>query len=385
MYKRLLDLGLWRKASCFLWGARKTGKTTLLKSLFPKARYYDLLLSDEYSRFIKRPSLLREECEAEGLTGETQKEPVIIDEVQKIPTLLNEIHWLIENKRLRFILCGSSARKLKRGHANLLGGRAIRYELYPLVYPEIRNFSLIKALNNGLIPDHYSGSVPARLLQAYVGDYLKEEIAAESLVRNVPVFSRFLEIAALSNGEMVNFNNIARECGVSAPSIKEYFQILEDTLTGRFLPAYRKKMKRRLVHAPKFYMFDIGAVSYLTKRGLVEPGSELFGKAFEHFIYCELAAHSAYSGLFYPVSYWRTASQFEVDFILGEHEVAVEVKASAFINENHLRGMKAFQEEYPARHYLIVSLDPKPRRIKNIEVLPWPVFLERLWSGRIIT
>jgi predicted AAA+ superfamily ATPase len=328
---------------------------------------------------------LREECLAAGLTGETQKDPIIIDEVQKLPALLDEVHWLIENKGLRFILCGSSARKLKRDHGNLLGGRAVRYELFPFVYREIPDFSLENALNHGLIPSIYPSEISERLKQSYVSDYLKEEIAAEALIRNMPAFSRFLEIASMSNGELLNYQNIASECGVSAPTVKEYFQILYDTLIGRTLPAYRKRSKRRIILAPKFYFFDIGIVGFLAKRGKVEPGSELFGRAFEHFIYSEIIAHSSYSELFYPVTYWRTASGFEIDFVLGDSEVAIEVKSSNLIHNRHLKGIQAYKEEHKAKRYIVVSLDPAPRKTQDgIEILPWKNFLDNLWENRII-
>jgi len=198
--------------------------------LFPDSIRYDLLLSDEYRRLLTQPSILRQECLAKNINGENQRAPIIIDEVQKVPDLLDEFHWLIENRNLRFILCGSSARKLKRGHANLLGGRAIRYELFTLVFPEIPDFLLIKALNNGLIPRHYLSENPVHMIRSYIGDYLKEEISAEALTRNIAAFNRFLEIAAITNGECVNYHNIANQCGVSSPTVKEYFQILSDTL-----------------------------------------------------------------------------------------------------------------------------------------------------------
>ena len=261
------------KHSCFLWGPRQTGKSTLLKALFPKSRRYDLLLSTEYRRLVLKPSLLREECLAGLQSGNADDSLVIIDEVQKVPELLDEVHWLIENHGLRFILCGSSARKLKRGGGNLLGGRAVRYELYPLVFPEIPDFSLQRAANSGLLPPIYPSDSPDALLRSYVGDYLQEEIAAEALTRNIPAFSRFLEVAALSNGELINYSNIASECGVSPPTVKEYYQILVDTLVGFYLPAFTKKVKRRVIRAPKFYLFDPGVVAHLARRGPVSPGS----------------------------------------------------------------------------------------------------------------
>lgn len=385
MYNRLQSLDLSSRESCFLWGPRQTGKSTLLKTLFPEATRYDLLLSTEYQRLLRNPGLIREECLAAGLDAGTQRDPVIIDEIQKIPALLDEVHWLIENRGLRFILCGSSARKLRRGHANLLGGRAVRYELHPLVFPEIPDFSLSRALNSGLIPRHYGSAKPKRLSQSYVGDYLKEEIAAEALTRNIPAFSRFLEVAALSNGQVINYTSIARECGVASPTVKEYFQILEDTLIGRPLHSFRKRKKRRLVTSPKFYFFDLSPVIHLTHRGAVVPGSELFGRAFEHFIWMELTAHSGYSGLFYPITYWRTSSGFEVDFILGDHETAIEVKSTELANNTHLKGLRKFREEYPVRRSIVVSLDAAPRKTEDlIEILPWKVFLEQLWGGSLI-
>jgi len=373
--------------TCFLWGPRQTGKSTLLKTLFHRSRRYDLLLASEYRRLVQKPGILREEILADKSAGERQHFPVIIDEIQKIPELLDEVHWLIENSGVRFILCGSSARKVKRGQANLLGGRAIRYELHPLVYHEIPDFDLIKALNAGLVPRHYLSSRPRRLLESYVGDYLKEEIVAEALTRNIPGFNRFLEVAALSNGELVNYRNIASETGVSAPTAKEYFRILEDTLIGKMVPAFRKRAKRRLIGAPKFYFFDIGIVSHLARRGKIESGSELFGKAFEQFIFMELKAHASYSEINYPIAYWRTASGFEVDFILEDEDnlVAVEVKSTDLIRNRHLKGIRAFKQEYPAKHFIVVSMEPRPRQTEDgINLIPWEIFLERLWSNQII-
>jgi uncharacterized protein len=386
MYKRIIDLRLPKGSSGFLWGPRQTGKSTLLRQRYPASIRYDLLLSDEYRRLMHQPSLLREECLALAERGDSKEQPIIVDEVPKVPDLLDEIHWLMENAKLSFILCGSSARKLRRGHANLLGGRAIRYELFPLVFPEIPDFSLEKAINEGLLPPHYGSDAPRMRLEAYVGDYLKEEISAEAATRNIPTFSRFLEIAAIGNGEMIQFTPIARECAVSAPTVKSYYQILEDTLLGKFVPAYQKRPKRRVILAPRFYFFDVGMVGFLAKRGHVQTGSELFGRAFEHLLFMELSAHASYSGLHESISYWRTASQLEVDFILGDHEVAVEVKGTTFAQPHHLKGLIAFGEEYKVRRRILVSCDPKPRLAADrIEILPWKIFLEELWSGKIIS
>lgn len=382
MYKRTLKMELAKEGSCFLWGARQTGKSTLIKTLFPDATRYDLLKSSEMRRLLQNPGLLREELLAPDSVKNRGENPVLIDEVQKVPALLDEVHSLIEDEGIRFILCGSSARKLKRGHANLLGGRAFRYELKPLTFPEIPDFDLNIALNCGLLPRFYGASRATQMMQAYVGDYLKEEIAAEALTRNVPAFSRFLEVAALSNGEVINFNNIARECGVSAPTVREYFQILEDTLVGFLLPAYTRTKKRRTIAAPRFFFFDPAPVIHLTRRGMVQPGSDLFGRVFEHFIWMELSAYASYSGLNYPLSYWRTSSGFEVDFILEGFDVAVEVKSCTQVKDQHLKGIRAFKEESTFRHYMVVSRDSVPRRTADgIDILPWNVFLSQLWGG----
>lgn len=365
--------------STFLWGARQTGKSTMLKARYPEAFYFDLLLSGEYNRLLRNPSILREILEADP-----SRNTVIIDEIQRIPELLNEIQWIIVNLNRQFILSGSSPRKIIRSGANLLGGRAARYELYPLIYREIPDFDLVRALNRGLMPRHYLNAGYSKLISAYIGSYLHDEIMAEARIRNISSFSRFLEMAAFSNGEIVNYSNIATDCGVSSPTIREYFQILEDTMTGRFLPSYQKKPKRRVILAPKFYYFDIGISNHLLKRGIISPGSESFGKAFEHFIYHEIYSHCHYSDLNYPVSYWRTASNIEVDFILGDHEVAVEVKSSEMANPRHLKGLTSFSEEYNTKKLILVSNDPLPRKTGNILILPWRIFLEQLWAGEII-
>jgi predicted AAA+ superfamily ATPase len=365
--------------SVFVWGARQTGKSTLLKMLYANALTFDLLISRTYNELAKDPDSLRE-----TVLANLNKTPVVIDEIQRLPNLLNEVQWLIVNHNVRFILSGSSPRKIIRSGANLLGGRALRYELYPLISQEIPNFDLIRAINNGLLPRHYDSANPKKLISAYLGNYLRDEIVAEAKIRNVEIFSRFLEAAAFSNGEMVNYSNIAQDCGVSATTIKEYFNILEDTLLGRFLPSFQKNPKRKVIIAPKFYLFDVGIANYLLKRGKIEPKTELFGKAFEHFIYQEIYAHSRYTDKEYDIRYWRTTSGLEVDFILGENEVAIEVKSTDHVKSEHLNGLKAFAEEYEVKKKIVVSNDTLPRLMGNILILPWQVFLERLWNDEII-
>ncbi|MBI1836924.1 MAG: ATP-binding protein [Flavobacteriia bacterium] len=364
--------------SIFFWGARQTGKSTLLKKLFPNALLFDLLLSDVYKRLLTNPEYLRETILAQD------KKLVIIDEIQRIPILLNEVHWLIVNHNIQFILSGSSPRKITRSGENLLGGRALKYSLFPLTSTEIPNFDLERALNNGLLPRHYLSENPKRMLASYIGNYLQDEIVAEAKIRNVDIFARFLNAAAFSQSEIVNFTSIATDCGVSATTIKEYFQILEDTLLGYFIPVFQKKPKRRVIKAPKFYFFDLGIVNSLLNRGKIEKGSELFGHALESFIFQELIAHRHYSGLEYKISYWRTASQIEVDFILGDHEVSIEVKSSNLISSKHLSGLKAFSEEYEVKKSIIICNEPIARIMNDILILPWKDFLENLWNGEII-
>lgn len=380
MFSRILSLNEASTESIFFWGARQTGKSTLLKQLFPDAHYYDLLLSDEYSRLRFRPALLREECEMldEG-------ELVIIDEVQKIPALLDEVHWLMTERNLRFILCGSSARKLRRCGANLLGGRAIRKTLFPLVSAEIPDFDIDVALNNGMLPRHYLIKDPRQRLEAYVGDYLQQEIVAEAVVRRIDSFTRFLQVAALSDAEILNYTKIASDCGVSSKSVKEYFSILEETMLGYHIPAYSKVIRRKLVAAPKFYFFDVGIPNYLMKRIPLKSGSSEYGHALEHLICQELKAYLSYRGIDKNLSYWRTSDhRYEVDFIVGDAEVAIEVKSSDTVDSSETRGLRAFSEEHPSARLIIVSMEQRPRRHKDIEIWPAREFLRKLWADKII-
>jgi predicted AAA+ superfamily ATPase len=371
VFIRALRLPASGRETFFLWGPRQTGKTTLLQQTYPDAVWIDLLKADEYRRYLERPELLREE-----LAAGPRPSQVVIDEVQKVPALLDEVHWLHERRKIRFALCGSSARKVRRGAANLLGGRAIRYELHGLTAMEIgKDLDLVRLLNHGYLPTHYESDRPDRLLASYVGDYLKEEIAAEGLVRNLPVFSAFLNAAALSDGNLVNFANIARDCGVSGHTVKGHFGILEDTLLGRWLPAYTRRPKRRVVTAPKFYFSDVGVVNHLARRGRMQPGGELFGKAFENWVLHELLAFNAYHEVFADLSYWRLASGIEVDFIVGQMDVAIEAKASARITSDHLKGLRHLHADHPKARRVIVCLEPKRRMMEDgIEILPASVF-----------
>lgn len=400
MFKRTISLPSAGTETFFLWGPRQTGKTTLLKKTYPTALWIDLLKADEYRRYLQNPERLREEFALKRVSvtfviqtakrdqreraNKRHSQQVVIDEVQKVPQLLDEVHWLHEHQGVRFALCGSSARKVKRGAANLLGGRAVRYELHGLTAAELgTEFHLDRILNHGYLPVIYLSEQPERLLNAYVADYLKEEVAAEALVRTLPVFSEFLNVAALSDTELVNFSTIARECGVSSPTIRQYFQILEDTLLGRWLPAYTKRPKRRVIAAPKFYFADVGVVNHLARRGALRPGSELYGKAFENWVFHELSAHNAYSEAFAHLSYWRLAGGMEVDFIVNDLQVAVEAKATAKVTADHLRGLRDLVHDHPRiGQRVVVCLEPKPRRTEDgILILPAREFCARLQTG----
>jgi predicted AAA+ superfamily ATPase len=382
--RRSLAIQLPKGQSAFLWGPRKTGKTTFLRTAFPDSIVYDLLQTGLFLELSKRPSLLREQLLAAD-PGQLEK-PIIIDEVQKVPHLLDEIHWLIENMGLRFIMCGSSARKLKRGKANLLGGRAWRYEMHPLVSTEVSDLNLLKALNRGMVPAHYLQEEYRKSLQAYVRDYLKEEVFAEGLTRNIPAFSRFFDAMGYSHGELTNYANIARDCGIDAKTVKEYYQILVDTLLGMMIEPFMRRQDRQVItKAGKFYLFDVGVAGAITQRRISQERGEQFGKAFEHFILMEILAHRAYKELDYDLNFWRTKSGLEVDFVLGRGEVAVEVKGASRIDSSDLRPIKAFLQEYrPARAFVVCN-EQRSRVHEGVHIIPWREFLEMLWNGAVIS
>jgi predicted AAA+ superfamily ATPase len=382
--KRMLNIALPKNQSAFLWGPRKIGKSIYLRDAFSESLYYDFLKTDIALEFIKRPSLLREQVLAKDVSF--LKHPIILDEVQKVPQILDEVHWLIENKKLNFILCGSSARKLKRGKANLLGGRAWRYEMFPLVTEELKDINLLRVLNRGMIPDHYLKDDYEKSLRSYVQDYLKEEVFAEGLTRNIPAFARFFDTVGYTHGELTNYSNIARDCGVDAKTIREYYQILSDTLLGRMVEPFKKRQSRQIiVKTPKFYLFDVGVAGAIVKRHLSEERGEAFGRAFEHFIFMEIVAHASYSELNYAIHYWRTKSGLEVDFILGGGEVSIEVKGQSHVENRDLRPLAAFMDEYRPNKALIVCNEREERVVGKIKILPWRRFLEELWGGRIIS
>lgn len=371
---RILDLPkLLAAKSYFLFGPRQTGKTFMIRRQFPKAKYYNLHETDTFLRFNQAPHRLRQE-----LTGKDKL--VIMDEIQKLPMLLDEIQVMIDDRNVRFLLTGSSARALKRKGLNLLGGRARTKRLHPLCFRELGpQFNLVTALDRGLLPSLYFSDSPSEDLQAYVGTYLKEEVAAEAVVRNLPAFSRFLTVAALCNGQMLNYSKIASDAQVPKSTVQEYFHILRDTLLGDDLPAWRRTEKRKPLTTAKFYFFDIGIVRHLQKRRHLQEGSPEFGEAFESYIYHELKTYCDYQGV-PDLAYWRSTSDFEVDFILNDR-TAIEVKAKTTISDRDLRGLRALQEERLLKHSVVVSLETHPRRVGEIEILPWREFLARLWEG----
>jgi predicted AAA+ superfamily ATPase len=385
VFNRILNINLPPKQSTFLWGPRKTGKSTFLKNQFPHSLVYDFLKTDLFFELTKNPALFREQLLAQK--KEVLEHPVILDEVQKVPQILDEVHWLIENTDLRFILCGSSARKLKRGQANLLGGRAWRYEMFPLTSREIGigEVQLLRALNHGLIPVHYLQDNYQKSLEAYVRDYLKEEVFHEGLTRNIPAFSRFFDAMAYSHGQLTNYSNIARECGVSSKTVKEYYQILIDTLLGTMVEPFKKRQDRNVIgQASKFYLFDVGVAGALTKRKIPEEKGELFGQAFEHFILMEIYAHSSYSEVNYDINFWRTKSGLEVDFILGRGEVAIEVKGTSRVDNRDFNALGTFIQEYSPQKAFMVCNEKTKRVHKGITVISWREFLQDLWYGEII-
>jgi len=369
---RRLDLAeLLGKKSHFLFGPRQSGKSFLIRHTLPRTRVYNLLDAEVFLALSQRPARMSEEIGKD-------EDVVVIDEIQRLPGLLNEVHRLIEERGTRFLLTGASARKLRRGGVNLLGGRARIKHLHPFVFPELGpRFDLSRALHSGLLPGIYFSDDADADLAAYAGAYLQEEIVAEGASRNVPAFSRFLRIAALCNARVVNFTNVANDAQVPRTTVYEYFDILKDTLLVQELPAWKVTRKRKPLMSSKYYFTDPGVVRVLQGR-TVAPGTPEYGDAVETYVMHELSAWADYQGS-QPLVFWRSTTNFEVDFILGD-QTAIEVKAKATVSAADLKGLMALAEEALLQRYLCVCLEPRPRRVGHIEVLPLPIFLERLWT-----
>ena len=386
--KRLLDLpNLLSKKSFFLFGPRATGKSTLIKQqLSNSAKVIDLLDSRLYLRLLNSPHDLESIINAAGKTvfdPQDRDNIVVIDEIQRVPELLNEVHRLIENKKLTFLLTGSSARKLRRGKANLLAGRVWEARLFPLTWNEIPDFNLDRYLRYGGLPPVYLSKFPYEELDAYVNTYLKEEIMAEGLIRKLPPFSRFLRSAALVNGEMINFSKLANDCQVPPSTVTEYVGLLEDTLVGFLLPSWKESIKRKAISTGKFYFFDPGITHMLAGTQPLDRNSHLYGKSFEQFIAMEIRAYLSYKRKKLQFSYWRSTHGYEVDFLIGL-ETAVEVKASQKITARDFKGLKALEEEKVFKNYILVSQDPINTRDKNFHALYWENFLDNLWDDRFV-
>lgn len=370
---RFLKLNpLLQQKSYFLFGPRQTGKTQLINAEFSLYKTYNLLHSETFRRFAFAPERLREEVTAEDKI-------IIIDEIQLLPILLNEVHALLEEKNIHFLLTGSNARKLRSGGVNLLGGRARSRHLHPFVFAELPQFDLKKAINYGTIPSIWFSDAPEEDLSAYIGQYLQLEILAEGAVRNIPAFSRFLEIAALNNAKMINFTNIANDAQVSRTTVHEYFSILKDTLIATEIPAWGKTKKRKPVSTNKFYFFDTGIVRILQGRNILHEGTPEFGEAFESYIFHEIKSYIDYCQPTLTIHHWRSVSHFEVDFIVAD-AIAFEIKAKKNVTGQDLKGIQALAEEKLCQRYVLVSLEQKPRKVGNIEILPLIDFLQRLWQ-----
>jgi predicted AAA+ superfamily ATPase len=373
--RKLKILDTLTQRSCFLFGPRQTGKSWLIRNTLQNCKVYNLLDSQTYLQLSSRPSRIREELQPTDSI-------VVIDEIQKLPALLDEAHFLIEEKGVRFLLTGSSARKLRLKGTNLLGGRARKKTMHPFIFQELGDeFDLVRALDTGLLPPIYFSADPHSDLESYAGVYLREEIAAEAVVRNIPSFSRFMTVAALSHAQIVNFSNVAADAQVSRTTVHEYFEILKDTLICIELPAWKKTVKRKPFSTSKYYFFDGGVARMLQQRKGLKLGSTESGEAFESFVFHELRTWLDY-GAGGDLCYWRSTSGFEVDFILNNH-VAIEVKAKTNVANHDMKGIRALKEETLFKHYFVVSLETTPRRVDDFEILPWQQFLQMLWSGDI--
>ena len=375
-------LELLGKKSHFLFGPRSTGKSTAIgQQLGKKAVIVNLLRSAVQSTLLKNPE------ELEGIIDaaiDSNTSMVVIDEIQKVPALLDEVHRLIEERNFRFLLSGSSARKLKASGVNLLGGRAWISNMFPLTSEELKeNFKLEHFLRYGGLPHVYTSSFPQDELEAYITTYLNEEIKMEGLVRKIPAFLEFLRLAALTNTQLLNFSTIASDTGVSATTIKEYYGILEDTLIGRLLQPWAKSTKRKAVATAKFYFFDTGDAHTLAETKTLDRNSDLYGQSFEQWIFMELSAYLSYRNRKEKLRFWRSQDRHEVDFTIGD-EVAIEVKSTKKINRDDFLGLNALREEGIFKAFFIVSSDPVDIVRDGVHCLNWKTFLRRLWADQVL-
>jgi len=378
--RRVLNLNtLLKKKSYFLLGPRQTGKSFLIRENLEGVKVYNLLLREDFKKLSFNPAIIREELKPEDKI-------IVIDEIQKLPELLDEVHNLIETKRIHFLLTGSSARKLKKYGTNLLGGRARMIRIHPFVSQELGElFDLSRAVNYGLLPGIYFSDDPEADLDSYIGLYLQQEVANEGLSRNLPSFARFMEVAATFHAEQVDFTRVSNDSQIPRTTVHDYFQVLKDTLIGDELPCWRETVKRKAIATPKFYFFDWGVVRKLMGLGDVLIKSPVFGKAFESLIYQELRAYCDYHQIKH-LHYWRTENQIEVDFIVN-HAVAVEVKSSAQVTARDLSGLLRVKEEGILKRYILVYTGEVEKRLQvdeAIEILPYSRFLELLWNGKIL-
>lgn len=383
MIPRLLDLSDYSNDSVFLFGPRQVGKTFLIKNTVSFDLFINLLRDEEFLRYANYPALLFEEIRS----LKKEKLCIVIDEIQRLPKLLNEVHFIIEEiSGCRFILTGSSARKLRREGVNLLGGRALKLSLHPLTYEEIKESSSFEnILRFGTLPRIVTEEkeiYKIRRLKSYIETYLREEIQQESLVRHMPSFAKFLDLAAYENGNILNFQSLSREVGVHSKTIREYFSILEDTLLGFFLNPYTKSKRKKIVSHPRFFLFDLGVVHTLRKeleRELV-AGTPPYGKAFEHFIILEIKRLSDYRELEIEMSFFRTRDGAEVDLILEIRDQvwAVEIKSGKNPGLSGLRGLRSFLKDHKVDRALCVCQTPREFERGKIEFLPWQKFLKQL-------
>jgi predicted AAA+ superfamily ATPase len=378
-FKRQIDLlALLKKKSYFLFGPRSTGKTYWIKKSLPKEiPYISLNQSNIYSRLIINPSEL-----VDILRPYKKIKLVIIDEIQKIPELLDEVQEIIENDGFKFLLTGSSARKLKRGHANMLGGRAGSVSFYPLSYSEIPDFDLKRYLTWGGIPRVYLAEDPLIELDSYIRTYLEEEIRLEANIRNLAPFHRFLKTAALCNGQLINYASLASDASVPASTIKNYFEILSDTLIATSLEPWLESKKRKAIQTAKFYFFDPGITHFIAGTENLDRNSSQWGESFEQFILMELKSYISYNRKRAEINFWRSTDKYEVDFIINS-QIAIEVKSTKRVAESHLKGLRGIQEEQILKRLIIVSEDPIEKIVLGIEHLNWKSFLDHLWQGKL--